>query len=197
MPRITEARREARRDQIRAAALRAFAAKGYQRTSIADVVAESGLSAGAIYGHYADKKQLFAAVAQHVLSRRDAEIAAASDDGVPPSPYEVLVLLTGGITRDVADGRVVVQLWAESTVDPAIHAVVQEVFWSLRRVLRSALSAWFATRAELAPDGPDAAAESLLPALMGLGQGFIMQRALVDGFDADGYLAAAQAILPR
>ncbi len=197
MPRITEARREARRDQIRAAALRAFAAKGYQRTSIADIVAESGLSAGAIYGHYADKGELFAAVAQHVLSRRDAEIAAASRDGVPPSPYEILVLLTGGIARDLTDGRVLVQLWSESTVDPVIHEVVQEVVRSVRTVLGNALRAWFVSRPDLAPDGPDAAARGLLPVVMGLGQAFIMQRALFDDFDPDHYLGAAEAILPR
>ncbi|CAM3505369.1 TetR/AcrR family transcriptional regulator [Occultella aeris] len=197
MPRITQARREARRDQIRAAALRAFAAKGYQRTSIADVVSESGLSAGAIYGHYADKGELFGAVAQHVLSRRDDEIAAASHEGVPPSPYEILVLLTGGMARDLSDGRVLVQLWSESTVDPALHAVVQRVVGSVRGVLGDALRNWFATRPDLAPDGPDAAAHLLLPVVMGLGQSFIMQRALLEDFDPDAYLAAAEAILPR
>src|SRR5262245_20761929 len=88
VPRVTEAHREARRAQIRAAALRAFTTKGYQRASISDVVTESGLSAGAIYGHYDGKQALFAAVAEEVLSRRGSEIEDASRDGIPPSPFE-------------------------------------------------------------------------------------------------------------
>lgn len=196
MPRVTEAHREARRAQIRAAALRAFSAKGYQRASISDVVAESGLSAGAIYGHYDGKQALFAAVAEEVLSRRSTEIDAAGGDGVPPSPIEVLTILTGGMTRDLEDGKVLVQLWSESTVDPVIHDVVQHVVVDLRNVLTAALEAWFGGRPDLAPDGPDTAARLLLPVLMGLGQGFLMQRALLDDFDPERYLAAAAAVLP-
>ncbi|MEU2199394.1 TetR/AcrR family transcriptional regulator [Isoptericola sp. NPDC019482] len=192
---MTDAHREARRAQIRAAALRAFTAKGYQRTSISDVVAESGLSAGAIYGHYDGKQALFAAVAEEVLSRRGAEIEDASGGG-PPSPLTVLTILTGGMTRDLEDGRLLVQLWAESTVDEVIHDVVQEVVGTLRGVLRGALRTWYATRPDLAPDGPDAAAELLLPVMLGLGQGFLMQRAMLDDFDPERYLAAAAAVLP-
>jgi len=197
MPRVTEAHREARRAQIRAAALRAFTAKGYQRASISDVVAESGLSAGAIYGHYEGKQALFAAVAEEVLSRRGTEIERASRDGTPPAPLEVLAILTGGMARDLEDGRVLVQLWAESTVDEVIHDVVQQVVASLRSVIRDALRAWYATRPDLAPDGPDAAADLLLPVMLGLGQGFLMQRAMLDDFDAERYLAAVAAVLPR
>jgi len=196
MPRVTEAHREARRAQIRAAALRAFTAKGYQRASIADVVAESGLSAGAIYGHYDGKQALFAAVAEEVLSRRGTELDAAARGGVPPSPIEVLTILTGGMTRDLEDGRILVQLWAESTVDPVIHDVVQDVVASLRAVLLDALRAWFGARPDRAPGGAEAAAQALIPVMLGLGQGFLMQRALLDDFDPERYLAAAAAVLP-
>jgi len=196
MPRVTEAHREARRAQIRAAALRAFTAKGYQRASIADVVAESGLSAGAIYGHYDGKQALFAAVAQEVLSRRGTELEAAARGGVPPSPVEVLRILTGGMSRDLEDGRILVQLWAEATVDPVIRAVVQDVVATLRGVLVEALRAWFDAHPDRAPGGADAAARELLPVMLGLGQGFLMQRALLDDFDPEAYLAAAGAVLP-
>lgn len=197
MPRVTEAHREARRAQIRAAALRAFTAKGYHRTSVADVVAESGLSAGAIYGHYAGKSELFAAVVEELLGRRAQEIVDASRDGVPPSPMRVLELLTSGMLRDLEDGRLLVQLWSEATVDPEIRAVVQDVARTVRQVVGDALRAWYATREDLAPDGVDVAAERLVPVMMALGQGFIFQRSLVDDFDPDGYLAGARAVLPR
>ncbi|MGW8566229.1 TetR/AcrR family transcriptional regulator [Isoptericola sp. NPDC055881] len=197
MPRVTEAHRDARRAQIRAAALRAFTAKGYQRASISDVVAESGLSAGAIYGHYEGKRALFAAVAEEVLSRRGTELEAAARDGVPPSPVEVLTLLMGGMTRDIQDNRVIVQLWAESTVDEMIHDVVQEVVSAIQGVLHGALRAWYATRPDLCAGDPDAAAELLLPVMLGLAQGYLVQRAMLDDFDPDRYLRSAAAVLPR
>ncbi|MFC8599879.1 TetR/AcrR family transcriptional regulator [Isoptericola sp. NPDC057191] len=197
MPRVTEAHRDARRAQIRAAALRAFTAKGYQRASISDVVAESGLSAGAIYGHYEGKRALFAAVAEEVLSRRGTELEAAARDGVPPSPVEVLTLLMGGMTRDIQDNRVIVQLWAESTVDDMIHDVVQEVVSAIQGVLHGALRAWYATRPDLCAGDPDAAAELLLPVMLGLAQGYLVQRAMLDDFDPDRYLRSAAAVLPR
>ena len=68
MPKVTEAYRTARRDEIIESALRCFAAKGYQRTSMADIIDESGLSAGAIYGHFSGKKELFSAVAGRVVA---------------------------------------------------------------------------------------------------------------------------------
>ncbi|WP_402467825.1 TetR/AcrR family transcriptional regulator [Isoptericola aurantiacus] len=196
MPRVSAAHREERRRQIRAAALRAFATKGYQYASIADVVAESGLSAGAIYTHYSGKQELFAAVAEEVLSRRGAELGAAARGDQPPSPTEVLMILARGMARDLVDGRVLLQLWAESTVDPEIHQVVQRVGASFRGVLSEALTAWYRTRPDLAPDGPEAATAALLPVMMALGQGFQTQRAMFDDFDAEAYFTAARAVLP-
>ncbi|MBX3104032.1 MAG: TetR family transcriptional regulator [Cryobacterium sp.] len=51
MPKLTEGRRQARRDQISDAALRCFSVRGVERTSIAEITKESGLSAGSIYVH--------------------------------------------------------------------------------------------------------------------------------------------------
>lgn len=46
-----------RREEIIAAAIRAFSTKGFSRASMADVIAESGRSAGAIYGHFSGKRE--------------------------------------------------------------------------------------------------------------------------------------------
>ena len=53
MPKVTDEYRIAKREEIADAALRAFRRKGFQGASMADIIAESGLSAGAIYGHFA------------------------------------------------------------------------------------------------------------------------------------------------
>ena len=59
MPRLTAAQEQQVRDRIIGAAVAVFAEKGYHRATIADVVARSGLSVGAIYTHFSGKDELF------------------------------------------------------------------------------------------------------------------------------------------
>ena len=124
MPKVTEAHRTARRDEIIGAALRCFAAKGYQRTSMADVIEESGLSAGAIYGYFAGKQELFAAVAGRVLEARQGELDAQRAHGEPLAPGQVMATLIDGMRREPF-GHVIVQLWAEAAIDPEMRGLVQ------------------------------------------------------------------------
>ena len=59
MPRLSPAQEQQVRDRIIHAAVAVFAEKGYHRATIADVVARSGLSVGAIYTHFTGKEELF------------------------------------------------------------------------------------------------------------------------------------------
>ncbi len=49
------------RDQLLEAAGRVFASKGYDGTKIMDIVKESGLSSGAVYGRFTSKDDLLLA----------------------------------------------------------------------------------------------------------------------------------------
>ena len=51
--------KQKRRVEIMEATLRCFYRSGYRRTTMDDVVTESGLSKGTIYWHFKDKKNLF------------------------------------------------------------------------------------------------------------------------------------------
>src|ERR1700752_1866279 len=59
VPRISAAHEAQVRERIIRAATAVFAEKGYHRATIADVVARSGLSVGAIYTHFRGKDELF------------------------------------------------------------------------------------------------------------------------------------------
>ncbi|MFC8798278.1 TetR/AcrR family transcriptional regulator [Promicromonospora sp. NPDC057138] len=197
MPKISDARRDARRAEIVDAARRAFTAKGYQHTSMADVIAEAGLSTGAVYGYFEGKRDLFAAVARNVLGRRNADLVEAASDGSPPAPAEVLEIVLDGVLSEGLELRLLVQLWGEATVDPEMRDVVNTGVKVLRSAFVAALRRWFEVHPEHAPDGPDAAAEDLVPVLMGMGQGFIFQSAMFDGFDRAAYLDGARRLLPH
>jgi AcrR family transcriptional regulator len=197
MPKVSDAHREARREEIIAAALRAFAAKGFSRTSMADIIAESGLSVGAIYGHFAGKRELVAACATEVLGRRRAELVEAVTQGNPPCPGDAIAVLVRGMVRDGIDPSSLVQLWAEATVDPEIRVIANHGLGIVWRALDGTLRAWFALHPEQAPDGIDEAVRRLIPVMAGMGQGFILQRTIVADFDEEAYLAAVRELLPH
>lgn len=50
--------REERIDQIMAAAMKVFVAKGYNKTTMEDIIAETGLSKGGFYHYYTSTKEI-------------------------------------------------------------------------------------------------------------------------------------------
>ena len=132
-----------------------------------------------------------------MLGRRDADLVEAAADGTPPAPAEVLEIVLDGVLSEGLDLRLLVQLWGEATVDPEMRDVVNAGVKVLRGSFIAALRLWFEVHPEHAPNGADAAAEKLVPVLMGMGQGYIFQSAMLDGFDRAAYLDAARGILPH
>jgi AcrR family transcriptional regulator len=196
MPKVSEQHREARRDQIVDAALRCFAQKGFHRTSMADVIAESGMSAGAIYLHFDGKQQIALAVAHRILGNRMSEFAERLRvEGELPPPSAMLRLMMTGLTSEVRDPRLLVQLWGEAVTDPEVSLMVGPIFVEVRKVMEPYLSRWGAERRGMTPDAAAAWAEDMVPAFLGLGQGFILQSTLLPGFDGDHYFAGVARLL--
>lgn len=158
MPRLTDARKELRRAQITEAAVRCFGRNGLERTSIADITAESGLSTGSIYAHYRNKAELVQASARAALAWKAAVIGewAASDN--PPDPDELLARLVAA--KDPAAARVAIQTWGEATTDPAVRAIVVDMIDQTRAMLHDCVTAWL-VKAE--HHDPDEAGERATP----------------------------------
>ena len=190
MPKVSDAHREARREQIAVAALACFAEKGFQRTSMADIIEASGLSAGAIYLHFESKQQIVLAAGRRVLGRRLGDLEGMAGDRLA-DPVTTLQGLLAGMVDDILDTRLLVQLWGESTTDPELGALVTEIFATLRGALTRYLTVW-AARQGVAD--PDAWAATAFPAVLAIAQGFMLQRALLPGFDAEAYFAAVRAV---
>jgi AcrR family transcriptional regulator len=158
MPRLTDARRELRRNQITEAAVRCFGRHGLERTSIADITAESGLSAGSIYAHYGNKAELVQAAAREVLAERARVIGEYAASEVPPDPDELLARLIAAI--DPAKARVGVQTWGEATTNPAIRDIVVDMTDRMRALLHDCVTAWLV---KVGHHGPAEARERATP----------------------------------
>ncbi len=67
-PKVTEEYKQTVREKILQSAEALFARKGYHETSMDDIVKESGLSKGAIYGYFESKQELFLALSDRRLA---------------------------------------------------------------------------------------------------------------------------------
>jgi AcrR family transcriptional regulator len=94
------ARAQARRDGILDAALAVISHKGFHRASIADVANRANVSRATVYHHFADKRDIFGALADRI-ARRIIEAAdawpelpndPAEEAGAEPSPLRAAAL---------------------------------------------------------------------------------------------------------
>lgn len=72
---------EATRGDLIAVARKLFAERGYADTPTEDIVREAGMTRGALYHHFKDKKDLFRAVAETVESELGPMIMAKATPG--------------------------------------------------------------------------------------------------------------------
>jgi AcrR family transcriptional regulator len=115
MPKISAARKDARRGEILAAAVRCFARQGFQKTTIHDICAEASLSVGAIYSYFASKEAIVAALAD---TGRGATARLVDDDHAA-APIDRLRRLLGAFQRaqDPAVYQLDVRAWGEAIGD--------------------------------------------------------------------------------
>lgn len=82
--RTNRERSDTTRTAILDAAHGLFVARGYAETSTPDIVAAAGLTRGALYHHFEDKKALFRAVAEREAGAIAAKIEQATFEGLTP-----------------------------------------------------------------------------------------------------------------
>ncbi len=71
--------REFELEPVLDAAVHAFCERGYHGTSITDLAAVTGLTAGSLYKAFSDKDAMYLAALEHQAGRRTAELRAAVD----------------------------------------------------------------------------------------------------------------------
>lgn len=198
MPKVTNEYRLAKRDEIASAAMRAFHRTGFQATSMADIIAESGLSAGAIYGHFKSKEEIILVVAGKVIGARVDEVDEFAGRSPMPPPAELIRTLMGGMIHDLGGRpRMLVQVWGEAMTDPTMREMASHVMGRLKDVYLGYLSLWQQRTHGLTAFDADAIAAEQVGLFLASAQGFILQSALFDDFDGEAYLATIEKYLPR
>ncbi|AHH15212.1 putative transcriptional regulator, TetR family [Nocardia nova SH22a] len=78
------------RDALVAAARPLFARTGFSEVSVEAIVRAASVSRGALYHHFTDKNELFAAVLEEIESEVADRIRAAAADGADADPIDVM-----------------------------------------------------------------------------------------------------------
>jgi AcrR family transcriptional regulator len=105
-----------RRAQIMRAALACFTRKGYNNTTMDDIVAESGLSKGTLYWYFEGKDDLFTAVLLSVFIDVGDEAAAALEQyTTAPEKLRALAQIIADLFKE-AEGffSLFLEFWASS-----------------------------------------------------------------------------------
>lgn len=196
MPPVSERYRQARRAQIVDAAARCVARSGFRGTSMSDVFAESGLSAGAVYGYFSGKDDLLTAVVDQVVAELGGAIDRVCRTPEPPPLDEVVEQVLGILDRAGPDGslaRLAVQIWAEAVAAPALHA-------RLAGYYRQARLAFADLARRYREDGtldPDADVDQVAQVLTAVGPAFLTQRALFDDVTPSSFAGGLTGLRPR
>jgi AcrR family transcriptional regulator len=175
MPKVTEEHLANRRRQILDAAAGCFARDGFHRTSMQDIVKESGLSAGLIYRYFTGKDEMILAIVGEWHTTRSADLGTAGD---PLAAY--LGLLRAIASPEAARQRNLgMQAWAETVREPRIRSLARQGVDDQLEAFR------------------DAAPEASVRVLIAIYQGLLLQASWDDSLDVEAFVAAVGELVRR
>jgi TetR/AcrR family transcriptional regulator, transcriptional repressor of aconitase len=200
MPRITEERREARREQILDAARACLLEHGLEAVSMEMIIARSGLSTGAVYRYFTGKDDIMAAAVQATSREIGAAVAPILLDpapGMPPQLVEKLLAAWmgyahSGVGAAAGVDRMPVALhgWSYAQTDPDLKAAVRATLQGFRDLCLPIVKQWQTDGVISAGVEPEAVTQLILT----ISLGFVAQRALAGDADIRAHADALAAL---
>ncbi|MFJ2399006.1 TetR/AcrR family transcriptional regulator [Streptomyces sp. NPDC087843] len=195
MPKVTQEYMDARRAQILDAARRCFLREGFHSTSMQDLFAESGLSAGAVYRHFASKNEMITAIVEEnmrdVLTMVNSVARNRPSSSIGDLIAEVLEIVKTKTAEQNIAGLAVLA-WSESLRNPSLAKQFDDLMAQMRSamtgVIRENQLSGNLTRA-VSPEAIAATLMCMLP-------GYILQLAMGDSKALEGVSDALRALWP-
>jgi len=195
MPKVSDEYRDARREQILAAARRVFQRNGFHATSMQDLFAEARLSSGAVYRYFRSKDEMVLAIAEDGIRDVIALMASVARDRGGRSIGEALAAATELVrVKDERDGLagLGIQVWGEALRNPALRdsfaAMLRGIRTEITEVVRQDQAA-----GRLPAGVPP---EDLAGVLLAILPGVILQLAVFGPDESAGLPGAVRALWP-
>jgi AcrR family transcriptional regulator len=192
MPRVSETHLAARRQQILDAARTCFLRNGFHLTTMQDVIAEAGLSVGAVYRYFPSKAEIVEAIAEQYSDQLWTEFSAlVEQDRSLVDLMTAAIGIVDGATGPDGPLRLAVQVWSEALRDKRIGATVARVYGRFRGIFVRIAQRAVATGELPAGTDPRAAGAVLFSLVIGYG----LQKILTGSPDRRVYLKGLRALL--
>lgn len=187
VPKVSQEYMQNRRSEIVEVARSLFARSGYQQASMSEIIAATGLSAGAIYNHFSSKTELMSAAARVNLDR----FTASSDE----LPWDFVERCLRELQTDHQLTRFFAITWGEAATVPEIAAVVDEQLGQLRDRVIAVYRRWAEAELDLTGSELETWLDMLAAAVLSVFTGFVMQSTALANFDAERYFEFSRTIL--
>lgn len=184
MGRIAGVSPEETRERLVDAAADVFERRGYEKTTVAEVASEAGVSTGAIYAHYANKAELLADALRCHGGRVTASLLPP---GTRFDAVDVLVALAGRLANEEgADAALLAEALLASRRDTELSAVLVEALGEREEMMASVVADGQAKGVLSDEVSPTVAARFAL--MLGLGS-MLIRRLDMPPVDHDDWLA--------
>jgi AcrR family transcriptional regulator len=194
VPRVSDTYLQSRRRQIMDAAIRCFARDGFHAATMQDIVAETGLSAGAIYRYFPAKEDIVAAIAAEHHGVEAAALAAATAEEDIGAALRHIARVSLGRLADADEQRwrrVTVQVWAEALRDDRVMSIVRGGLDEPVSILAQLIQR--GQRDGSVPADIDPAGAARVCAA--IFQGLVLQQAWEPDLDVEAYIGAVLALV--
>lgn len=200
MPRVSDQFRAARRQAVLDAASECFLAHGYRGASMHQVIAATGLSAGALYHHFpGGKSELIAECVRTGLNEVLETISPADPrTEQPQAGFQPDAWLVSALERLAASprlARLLLITWAEAVVDPAVAQLMGAHQEALRSSIERVFAEWAVAELGLEEASARQWVEMFSQAVLSVLQGWVVQSAVLPGFDHEAYLDYARTLV--
>jgi AcrR family transcriptional regulator len=194
MPRVKPERKEARRAQIIEAARACFARNGFHKTTLQDIFAEAGLSAGCVYNYFESKDELMLAVAD---ARHDVEARIIAEEGDDRDPLAGLLAVAKAFAAAYLGAseeprRIALETWSESLRNPTVLNSVRQGLHGPHAELVKLIECGKAAGRFSADINADMAARTMIALL----HGFVLQKLWDAKPSSTAALATFERLLP-
>lgn len=179
---------QAAKDAILDAAAELIRTDGAAGMSIADLIARSGTSAGAIYHHFGSKQGVVLEVARRAVAGPMQSVLHTPTEG-GLSPADLLSTALTRVVQSTETAELMIQIWASASAEPELFQLLRAEGIGVRSTVELVVRHW----SEL--NGIDVDPAGVASVVVSLVMGSVVQRSLIPDFDIDGYLAAATAML--
>jgi AcrR family transcriptional regulator len=164
-----EALREETRSKILETALRVFAARGYDQTSVKQIAQEAGIAQGLLYHYFDSKEHLLQSVFARCMAEVGVSFAAGEGEGTASQKLERLIWRSFALVQEQRDfWRLTYATRFQPDVLAGLAPALGEWVQMIRQTLEAHLQAVGAAN-------PAADAVLLFAAIDGISQHYVME----------------------